>query len=76
MASTPGATAEQQFAQVLAALNTMQSSQIRDEKHRATEFLEQFQKSVRSPRLYPCVVFDISSSEEEEEGEERDYAAS
>ncbi|KAI5806937.1 armadillo-type protein [Geopyxis carbonaria] len=36
---------EQQFAQVLAALSTMQSSQNRDTKHQATEFLEQFQKS-------------------------------
>lgn len=40
--------AEQQFAQVLAALGTMQQSQNREEKHQATEFLEQFQKSVGS----------------------------
>lgn len=36
-----------EHAQVLAALQTMQASQNREEKHRATEFLEQFQKSVR-----------------------------
>ncbi|TGZ83002.1 ARM repeat-containing protein [Ascodesmis nigricans] len=45
MASSNGAAADAQFEQVIAALNTMQSSQVREEKHRATEFLEHFQKS-------------------------------
>ncbi|KAL7271962.1 Nuclear import receptor [Rhizina undulata] len=40
-----GAAPEQQFAPVLAALATMQGNVEREQKHQATEFLEQFQKS-------------------------------
>ena len=46
MATSNGLPPEQQFAQVLAALATMQGNQDRQAKHQATEYLEQFQKSV------------------------------
>jgi hypothetical protein len=46
MATSNGLPPETQFAQVLAALGTMQGNQDRQAKHQATEFLEQFQKSV------------------------------
>jgi transportin-3 len=46
MATSNGLPPEQQFAPVLAALATMHGNQDREAKHQATEYLEQFQKSV------------------------------
>lgn len=46
MASPNGPAADPQFAPVLAALATMQGNVERDQKYQATQFLEQFQKSV------------------------------
>lgn len=44
--ATNGASAQEAFAPVLAALNTMQSNVERAQKGQAHEFLEKFQKSV------------------------------
>lgn len=46
MDSPNGPAADSQFAPVLAALATMQGNVERDQKYQATQFLEQFQKSV------------------------------
>jgi hypothetical protein len=46
MSASNGLPPEQQFTHVLAALQTMQGDHEREAKHQATEYLEQFQKSV------------------------------
>lgn len=46
MASPNGVIAEQAFAPVLAALNTMQSNVASAQKQQAHDLLESFQKSV------------------------------
>ncbi|KAI5816867.1 armadillo-type protein [Pyronema omphalodes] len=48
MATSNGLPPEQQFGNVLAALATMQSNTDRTQKHQATEYLEQFQKSIEA----------------------------